>query len=159
MTAITISINAQTYSCKCATEHQHDLSTPPLDPSKMCEKILLNTYVYSLVDGDDFDIILKRRFKEQHTTNTRSHPFTTLSPFQSRQCWEACSFTGKAIMSAHRQKIACCANRFRASLQGTQCSSLYHWQYFFFFFDALLHTSKTLCLKISLCFYVVFHTI
>lgn len=134
MTAITISINAQTYSCKCPTEHQPDLSRPPLDPSKTCEKTNLNTNIYSLVYRNDLILLWKEDlksstelFKALRLMRTSFHQPEPISD----QCWEACSFTGKAIMSAHRQKIACCANRFRASLQGTQCSSLYLRQYFF----------------------------
>lgn len=45
-----------------------------------------------------------------------SPPLHAVSPFQPRHRRQPCSLTGKAIMSAHQQHIACCANRFVSPL-------------------------------------------
>lgn len=70
-----------------------------------------------------FDISVTGVFIEQHRASL-SPPFYTRSPFQPRHYWQPCSLTGKAIMSAHWQQIACCANRFGSPLAGAWCSSL-----------------------------------
>lgn len=93
-------------------------------------------------------------FIEQHRA-TLSPPFYTMSPFQPRHYWQPCSLTGKAIMSAHWQQIACCANRFVSPLAGARCSSLCS-DTIHPFFDALLHSTKTICIKMSVFFFVFF---
>lgn len=82
-----------------------------------------------------------------------SPPFSTTSPFQPRHYWQPCSLTGKAIMSAHWQQIACCANRFASALAGARCSSLCS-DTIHPFSDTLLHSTKTVCIKTSVYFLI-----
>ena len=102
-----------------------------------------------------FDISVKQVFIEQHRASL-SHPFNTLSPFQPRHYWQACSLTGKAITSAHWQRIACCANRFGVRLK--EPNSVHYVSDNLHSFDALLHTSRTICLKMSV-FFMLFFTL
>lgn len=51
-------------------------------------------------------------------------PFYNISPIPARHIWQRCSLTGKAILSAPWQQIACCTNRFVGPPAGAQCSSL-----------------------------------
>lgn len=82
-----------------------------------------------------------------------SPPFYTMSTFQPRRYWQPCSLTGKAIMSAHWQQIACCANRFLSPLAGARCSSLCS-DTIHPFFNALLHSTKTICIKMSASLFI-----
>lgn len=82
-----------------------------------------------------------------------SPPFYTMSTFQPRRYWQPCSLTGKAIMSAHWQQIACCANRFLSPLAGARCSSLCS-DTRHRFFNALLHSTKTICIKMSVSLFI-----
>lgn len=119
-------------------------NTPTLTPALSCAGLIW----YKRVTGV---------FIEQHRA-TLSPPFYTMSPFQPRHYWQPCSLTGKAIMSAHWQQIACCANRFVSPLAGARCSSLCS-DTIHPFFDALLHSTKTICIKMSVFFFVFLNLI
>lgn len=151
-----ININVQTYSCDCAIECRSDLSRPPWTSEEVWKKHPEHLRQPFSVQGW-FDISVKRVFIEPHRASL-SHPFSTMSPFQPRHYWQACSLTGKAITSAHWQKIACCANRFGGRLKDPNAVH-YISDNIHSFFNALLHTSKGICLKMPLCSYVVFHSI
>lgn len=86
-----------------------------------------------------------------------SPPFYTMSTFQPRRYWQPCSLTGKAIMSAHWQQIACCANRFLSPLAGARCSSLCS-DTIHAFFNALLHSANTICIKMSVSLFILAQT-
>lgn len=90
-------------------------------------------------------------FIEQHRA-LLSPPFYTMSTFQPRRYWQPCSLTGKAIMSAHWQQIACCANRFLSPLAGARCSSLCS-DTVHPFFNALLHSQDNLYQNVSVFVY------
>lgn len=122
----------------------------------MCEKQSEHSRQPFSVQGW-FDISVTGVFIEQHRA-LLSPPFYTASPFQPRHFWQPCSLTGKAIMSAHWQQIACCANWFVGPLAGAQCSSLCS-DTIHLFFDALLHSTRTIYIKMSVFFLLFFNLI
>lgn len=144
----------QCYSRECALERNTDLSRPP-GTLKTRMKNTLSTHASPFACRQGlFDISVTGVFIEQRRASfsPSSLPHEPI-PAQTLS-WQPCSLTGKAIMSAHWHKIACCANRFLSPVAEAEasCSSLCS-DSIHTFFDALLHSAKTICIKMSVSFF------